>query len=436
MEKYYLNQQPWANYKEWKSCYDYLFNNKYGDRTGKKIDKTYDNLNSFIDDLNMDDLFIGKKILRIWGNRGDNISLIRTTSLLLDEIIKIKENKTDEHVMAQKIIRVTNLIIDNYKKKNKGSGNMFLVAKELNFPEFIIETRHSCTHKELPEANTLIYNIKYLYFWIKVNIWDGQYNLYEKEISLYNMLCDVILHMKNVNNVLSDIENIDLDVRLEVDRLIRVCNLLTKSFIDHSKVENLKTRKTVNTKNMNEYQRIYKAIFNQEGDIVLLIIFKDISDKILEIVSVSLNEDKTILEDKSDYFYIMSYFLNTIVKLSPISKTFELKELVKTIYERLYFCRDFSQNITKIYETYIQYYKSHITEIPKVLSEYITSISQNEKNSKITPGTLIFTQLEALQNPESMKKMVETNKTHSTDLNKINHMNDITMIDIDSTLIL
>jgi hypothetical protein len=433
MEKYYLNQQPWANFKEWKSCYDYLFNNKYGDRTGSKINKLSDNLDNFINELNIDDLFIAKKILRIWTNRADNMSLILTTSLLLDEVIKIKEKQSDEHVLAQKIIRVTNLIIDNYRKKNKGSGNMFLVAKELSFPEFIIEVRHSCTHKDLPSLNVLTYTIKYLYHWIRENLWDKQYELYDQENQLFTKLCDVIIKMKNVNSVISDIENIDSDVRLEVNKLIRICHLLTKNFIDNSKVEVTKNKKTVITKNVNEYQRIFKTIFNIEGDIALLIIFKYISDEILELVSLSLNEDKNILEEKNDYFQIILYFLNIFVKLSPLSKGLELRDLIQYLYKTLYFCRDFSQNIFKVYESFIQHYKPHIKEIPKVTTDLKSNLTDDEKYSKVAPGTLIFTQLETLQNPTM--KCSKTNPIQNESVNTKADI-DISIIDTESTLIL
>jgi hypothetical protein len=435
MEKYYLNQQPWANYKEWKTCFDYLFNNKYGDRTGAKINKLADNLDSFINELNIDDLLIAKKIIRIWTNRGDNMSLILTTSLLLDEVIKIKDGVCEAHILAQKIIRVTNLIIDNYRKKNKGSGNMFLVAKELSFPEFIIEVRHSCTHKDLPDTNILIYTIKYLYSWIKHNLWDRQYKLFEDENNLYNKLCDVILNMKNVNSILSDIENIDSEIKLEIDKLIRVCNLFTKSFIDSSKVDAVKNKKTIITKNVNEFQRIYKTLFNIEGDLVLLVIFKYISDNIMDFVSLSLNEEKKILDEKSDYLHIVSYFLNILIKLSPLSKNLELNELIENIYRKLYFCRDFSQSITKINEIYVQYYKNLIEEIPKVTNDFKSNINENEKYSKIGPGTLIFAQLENLQNAESIKKMVQ--KIKQVEKPKNEKDTDYTqIIDIESTLIL
>ena len=34
---------------------------------------------------------------------------------------------------------------------------MFLVAKEIGLPDYVIETRHSCTHKNLPSYNTLLF---------------------------------------------------------------------------------------------------------------------------------------------------------------------------------------------------------------------------------------------------------------------------------------
>jgi hypothetical protein len=84
--------------------------------------------------------------------------------------------------------------------------------------------------------------------------------------------------------------------------------LLTKIFLDNSKVETVKNKKTITTKNVNEDQRIFKAIFSIEEDLVLLVIFKYISDNIVEIVTLSLNKIKRFWKRRMIFFKLFCIF--------------------------------------------------------------------------------------------------------------------------------
>ena len=79
-----ISHQPWSNFTEWKSCYDYLFNNTYiilSSIGNNKIKKIEDNLDSFINNLNLQNLHIASNLLSIWKIRNENLNLILITNL-------------------------------------------------------------------------------------------------------------------------------------------------------------------------------------------------------------------------------------------------------------------------------------------------------------------------------------------------------------------
>jgi hypothetical protein len=86
------------------------------------------------------------------------------------------------------------------------------------------------------------------------------------------------------------------------------------------------------------------------------------------------------LEEKNDFFQIILYLLNIFRKLASISNGIESRDLIKYLYKILYFCIDFSQNITKIYESYIQYTNSILKKDQK---SHQTIIHIYQKMNKI-----------------------------------------------------
>ena len=84
-----------------------------------------------------------------WDTRGDNKMFCLPIILLVNTLIKIKENKINNkdinscHILAEVLIRIINIIMDQLRKNKKANGlNMYLIAKDLDLPEFIIDIRH------------------------------------------------------------------------------------------------------------------------------------------------------------------------------------------------------------------------------------------------------------------------------------------------------
>jgi len=292
-----LTRTPWSDFQEWKNCYNFLFSNAYG-ISGKKIDKVSDTVDLFIDGLDFSNLQKAFNILSIWNSRFDNNTYILATLLLLEEILKFNSgsylhfNMNDKkHILSQKIIRVTNLIIDNLKKKDKNiASNMFLVAKEINLPEFIIEIRHICTHKNLPDLNTLVFAVKYLYFWLKANLWDKQYDYFLKESKSKEKIFEILNELENAenknsfNNAKIKLEGIEaigkgkssaVKFKFEIKNLVEIINSLVQKFCKFCVFSN--NGKVYNEK-IKELGLIFDFLFKIEGELFIILLYKYISD--------------------------------------------------------------------------------------------------------------------------------------------------------------
>jgi len=301
-----LTRVPWSDFQEWKNCYDFLFSNTYS-ASGKKLEKITETVELFIDRLDFCNLQKAFNVLNIWNSRTDNNTYILATLLLLEEIIKFISNSylnfninDKKHILSQKIIRVTNLIIDDLKKKNKNiASNMFLVAKEINLPEFIIEIRHICTHKALPDLNTLVFAIKYLYFWLKVNLWDKQFEYFLKESKSKEKVFEILNELEKenkeekenknsytYNNFKIKLEGVEairskgknsavVNVKFEINDLVEIVNALVQKFSKFCVFSN--NGKVYNAK-IKEFSLLLDFVYRIEGELLIVLLYKYISE--------------------------------------------------------------------------------------------------------------------------------------------------------------
>ncbi len=392
-----LSHQPWSNFSEWKSCYDFLFINSYS-KAGVKIKKIEDNLDAFINNLNLENLLVANNLLNIWKIRNENVNLVLTTSLLLEEIIKMK-NDSDEksynncatnnsnlnenysflhedqkHILSQKIIRVTNLLIDDLKKKKRSlSSNMFLVAKEIDFPEFIVEIRHACTHKNLPQLETLKFVVKYLFFWIKENIWDMQYELFKLSEDVSMKFSDLISEIKLLKitkskNKKTEIKKFEakfseletliteqpgIEVKLEIDNLFLIVENLITTMFDKISIKN----NIPECENLKEFSKVYKLLQFLEGKVIVILFFKFLSSQIFHFVKDLLltNNESNInssIQEKESILQTITFLANFAHKNDIISEEFkkdDFRYLIRSIYKNLNFAKDFSLYIYEVF---------------------------------------------------------------------------------------
>ena len=178
--------QPWISQDEFIEFYSTLFpRNNISQINSISNNNINNTLDLFIDSLSLENLKKSMIYLIKWDSREDNKMFCLPIILLINALIKLKEKKitnkdiNSSHILAEIIIRVINIIMDQLRKTKKvTSMNMYLIAKSLQLPEFIIDIRHSSTHKNLPNFNQLVFAIKYIFFWIKKKLIEPKYNTF------------------------------------------------------------------------------------------------------------------------------------------------------------------------------------------------------------------------------------------------------------------
>lgn len=101
--------------------------------------------------------------------------------------------------LAFNLIQIVNFIIDDFKKSGKYSHNMFEIAKCVNFPEYIVEIRHKCTHKQIPNLSEIIYSLFDILMYLINNVWEVQSINSEKQNLLIESLTTFVFH-KTLNS--------------------------------------------------------------------------------------------------------------------------------------------------------------------------------------------------------------------------------------------
>ena len=325
--------QPWSDSDEFIKCYEGLFQ-----------DDNSNNMESFINNISINNLKNNIHYLIEWENRNDNKAFVLPSLLLIDIFIKIKEKKLKEysidtcHILSEIIIRVTNLIIDELKKTKKTTNlNMFLVAKEIGLPDYVIEIRHACTHKNLPSYNSLLFTIQFLFFWIKKNMWEKQYQIFILEKKIYEDIIQCLNKRKSLKKKNKNKENI----KLEINHLF---DIIVKFFIIFK--ENVKYKKKNGKNNVvlsNDIDfliDIYQILLQNEGEFLILLFFQFIIEQCFIIIS---NDEIQKYEELKNF---LIFFTKFIAKYNIIKKfNFDTYEILYQVnYSKLKFINSSCNN--------------------------------------------------------------------------------------------
>ena len=296
-----------------------------------------------------------------WDSREDNKMFCLPIILLINTLIKLKEKKitnkdiNSSHILAEIIIRVINIIMDQLRKTKKvTSMNMYLIAKSLQLPEFIIDIRHSSTHKNLSNFNQLVFAIKYIFFWIKKKLIEPKYNTFIKEKKYFMILLNRLNSDKNDINI-----NNDDIAKLEPEHLLI---LITQLFINFKKYfiyNKSKNTITYNNDKIKPKIQLFKEILDKEKELFILMIFSFIYQQIKKINS----NEKISNEEKNKYKQYLICFSKLIYNNTDKKIKFDLKK-----YEILYI--SIYNNITQIkdeykiiYEIFINTFQNSIKNI-------------------------------------------------------------------------
>ena len=354
--------QPWISQDEFIEFYSTLFPRNNTSQINSISNNNINNtLDLFIDSLSLENLKKSMIYLIKWDSREDNKMFCLPIILLINTLIKLKEKKitnkdiNSSHILAEIIIRVINIIMDQLRKTKKvTSMNMYLIAKSLQLPEFIIDIRHSSTHKNLPNFNQLVFAIKYIFFWIKKKLIEPKYNTFIKEKKYFMMLLNRLNSDKNDVNI-----NNDDIAKLEPEHLLI---LITQLFINFKKYfiyNKSKNTITYNNDKIKPKIQLFKEILDKEKELFILMIFSFIYQQIKKINS----NEKISNEEKNKYKQYLICFSKLIYNNTDKKIKFDLKK-----YEILYV--SIYNNITQIkdeykiiYEIFINTFQNSIKNI-------------------------------------------------------------------------
>ena len=354
--------QPWISQDEFIEFYSTLFpRNNISQINSISNNNINNTLDLFIDSLSLENLKKSMIYLIKWDSREDNKMFCLPIILLINTLIKLKEKKitnkdiNSSHILAEIIIRVINIIMDQLRKTKKvTSMNMYLIAKSLQLPEFIIDIRHSSTHKNLPNFNQLVFAIKYIFFWIKKKLIEPKYNTFIKEKKYFMILLNRLNSDKNDINI-----NNDDIAKLEPEHLLI---LITQLFINFKKYfiyNKSKNTITYNNDKIKPKIQLFKEILDKEKELFILMIFSFIYQQIEKINS----NEKISNEEKNKYKQYLICFSKLIYNNTDKKIKFDLKK-----YEILYI--SIYNNITQIkdeykiiYEIFINTFQNSIKNI-------------------------------------------------------------------------
>ena len=354
--------QPWISQDEFIEFYSTLFpRNNISQINSISNNNINNTLDLFIDSLSLENLKKSMIYLIKWDSREDNKMFCLPIILLINALIKLKEKKitnkdiNSSHILAEIIIRVINIIMDQLRKTKKvTSMNMYLIAKSLQLPEFIIDIRHSSTHKNLPNFNQLVFAIKYIFFWIKEKLIEPKYNTFIKEKKYFMMLLNRLNSDKNDINI-----NNDDIAKLEPEHLLIVITQLFINFKKYFIYNKSKNTITYNNDKIKPKIQLFKEILDKEKELFILMIFSFIYQQIKKINS----NGKISNEEKNKYKQYLICFSKLIYNNTDKKIKFDLKK-----YEILYI--SIYNNITQIkdeykiiYEIFINTFQNSIKNI-------------------------------------------------------------------------
>ena len=354
--------QPWISQDEFIEFYSTLFpRNNISQINSISNNNINNTLDLFIDSLSLENLKKSMIYLIKWDSREDNKMFCLPIILLINTLIKLKEKKitnkdiNSSHILAEIIIRVINIIMDQLRKTKKvTSMNMYLIAKSLQLPEFIIDIRHSSTHKNLPNFNQLVFAIKYIFFWIKKKLIEPKYNTFIKEKKYFMILLNRLNSDKNDVNI-----NNDDIAKLEPEHLLIVITQLFINFKKYFIYNKSKNTITYNNDKIKPKIQLFKEILDKEKELFILMIFSFIYQQIKKINS----NEKISNEEKNKYKQYLICFSKLIYNNTDKKIKFDLKK-----YEILYI--SIYNNITQIkdeykiiYEIFINTFQNSIKNI-------------------------------------------------------------------------
>jgi hypothetical protein len=244
------------------------------------------------------------------------------------------------------------------KTKKVNSLNMYLIAKNIDLPEFIIDIRHACTHKNLPSFNELVFTVQYLFYWIKIKIIEPKYISFIKAKNYFLYLLNQINNDEN-NLLIENKLQINSSIKLEPDNLMVIIIQLfinIKKFFTYNKSKNTIS---YNNDKLKPKIQLFEKILENEKEIFILMIFSFVCQQIEKINS----NDRISKDEKNKYKQYLICFSKLIYNNIDKKIKFDLKkyeELFLSIYNNI---NDIKNEFKIIYEIFSNIFKNSIKNL-------------------------------------------------------------------------
>ena len=352
---------PWKTVDEFIEFYETLF---YNEKHPISLDNKNNNLDLFIQSLSLENLKKSMIYLIKWDAREDNKMFCLPIILLVNTLIKIKENKINNrdinssHILAEVIIRVINIIMDQLRKTKKvNTLNMYLIAKNIELPEFIIDIRHASTHKNLPSFNDLVFAVEYTFLWITKKLIEPKYLSFIKEKKYFLFLLNKLT--SNENDLGENNNELNYEVKLEPEHLLTIITQIFVNVKNHFIYNKSKNTISYNSDKVKHLIKIFIKIMESEKEVFILMVFSFIYQQINKI-----NSNNIISKDeKTKYKQYLICFVKIIYDNIDKKIKYDLKKY-EILFISLYNKNNQIKNEYKIiYEIFNNIFKNSIKNI-------------------------------------------------------------------------
>ena len=223
-----MKAAPFTNWKEWRYVYSLLF---------KQIKAS--TFEQFVDQFKINDsMAIASHLFSIWELKGRVPLLITVTQQMLDGLININAKVNSKYTLALCISRSISHIADHFRISRKKS--IASICDEIGMPPLLIDIRHTVTHREIPNYDTLSICAKMLIFWCYKKYWVIQNIKISNERKAHRALISSILYKQ-------DLIKIPEKISVSMPVLYSICECLIKSLevdlecrVDEESYEKLK----------------------------------------------------------------------------------------------------------------------------------------------------------------------------------------------------
>lgn len=319
-------------------------------------------------------------MLSIWKIRGDLLQYSIPLIHLGKAILSIMQKIDSSEMIEMSFLKAFNFIIDYYRKatKRKFNVNLLYLTRELNIPDFVVETRHQVAHGHHRNLNLVTKSTLFLFHWIRENLF-VKHKFRIEQSAIFNSNFEIYLQGQSIME--TELTTADLNACLN-----KLFDVIIDSIIER--------RNKFELANKEVLLRLLNMLFKQHSLLPFLFFTKYFTLAIKRILSVGLSAADIkvhwsrlcqlfdLVTNRIDASAVEGYkavflrLFRAVVLLSKSADVSAVKETVKGIMLKIGFSKVDLE------------YEDNVERINRIIS------------SKNQEGALIFNQIESPKKEE------------------------------------